>query len=939
MTRKSHQYAGDAFIAVKRSAVQLAGGLALACASLTAFAAVEFQDVTKRAGMDGEGESWGASWGDINNDNWPDLFNQGHREYPRLYRNTGERSFEDIAYEADNGFWISNPNDDKHGAVFNDFDNDGDEDLQVSLSGGNTSGGGAPAQLLVNSNGKGNLVNRALAADIAEDERARMGVFHDINNDGFLDLMQVHNSGAFLRQRDPDDPVRPLFDFDDITSAARLQCEDKLNYGQLIDINGDGRLELMCLREGVFPLGVFDTTTFPLTNIAGSVPTVSNTNDSAVADFDNNGEQDIVFTRGAARPSYATQVGDFRVEAWLRKSSTVPPGKGFSFASNGPITVTISYAGQKLEAPGEVYNLSPSGTRSFTVTTTDSDGSLLFTWSQQTNRWVVTLTEDTQAFQAYLQIDTTAPVSDVEVFNLDNPEVAYAPTLLLNNGGTLRQRTGRGLDEPVFCGSVVAGDFDNDMDQDLYMVCRRGPTNFRNRYYDNDGNGNFTEVENFGAVGPVGTSFDKGVGESVAMADYDVNGFLDLYVTNGLLFLPFGEGGPEKLYRNRGNDNHWLQMDLQGTRSNRDGLGAKVFVTAGGVTQMREQNGGYHRWSQNHQRIHFGLADNTSARVRIEWPSGEVDTYNNVQADRLYDAVEGTRLSRATLGPSTFTELKAGDECGAPSYNDDYGPAVLIWRNCPKNTWFIRVRGGRAEEQTWFEGQIRADKDFGNLTRVNLDGDDTAFIRQGKEVRFNLFSWFNSNKGINIATAGQTSACLSIDRNQFQAVVVGSKEKVITGDFDLKTLQPCFGPPSLTKQNVCGAPKINASQEKGLFLWKDCANSTNSNAIWNARVTAGGQAQQAFRGVIDSNRVINGTRVLLESNDVLDSNPNDTNMNFVFRVGGAARDGFRTQIPSNSRSCLEIGNLPNNTKVAFGNGKIEVNGDIDLASLEYCGLQ
>ena len=125
----------------------------------------------------------------------------------------------------------------------------------------------------------------------------------------------------------------------------------------------------------------------------------------------------------------------------------------------------------------------------------------------------------------------------------------------------------------------------------------------------NNGNGNFTQQGgNTGAQGPLGVGFDVGVAEGAVFGDYDLDSFLDLFVTNGLLYYPFGKGGPDILLHNLGNSNHWLQIKLQGVASNRDGMGAKVYVTAGGVTQLREQDGGYTRWAQNQQWLHFGLS-------------------------------------------------------------------------------------------------------------------------------------------------------------------------------------------------------------------------------------------------------------------------------------------------------------------------------------------
>lgn len=66
-------------------------------------------------------------------------------------------------------------------------------------------------------------------------------------------------------------------------------------------------------------------------------------------------------------------------------------------------------------------------------------------------------------------------------------------------------------------------------------------------------------------------------------------------------------------------------IDLEGTRSNRDGIGAIVRVTAGGVTQTRVQDGGIHQRGQNHSRLHVGLAKSEQVdKITVQWPSGVV---------------------------------------------------------------------------------------------------------------------------------------------------------------------------------------------------------------------------------------------------------------------------------------------------------------------------
>ena len=76
----------------------------------------------------------------------------------------------------------------------------------------------------------------------------------------------------------------------------------------------------------------------------------------------------------------------------------------------------------------------------------------------------------------------------------------------------------------------------------------------------------------------------------------------------------------------------------------------EIVVKAGGVSQYREQNGGYHRWAQNHTRIHFGLGANAVAgEIKVTWPSGQVDTFKNVSANALYKITEGQGIQAVSL--------------------------------------------------------------------------------------------------------------------------------------------------------------------------------------------------------------------------------------------------------------------------------------------------
>jgi hypothetical protein len=176
--------------------------------------------------------------------------------------------------------------------------------------------------------------------------------------------------------------------------------------------------------------------------------------------------------------------------------------------------------------------------------------------------------------------------------------------------------------------NVAMGDYDCDMDLDIAVASLY--TNHYNRLYRNDGDLLFTDV-----------TYEAGVAVhdsvSVVWADFDEDGDLDLVVADRA-------GAPWlHLFTNRAcGGRHWVELDLEGTTSNRDAVGARLWLTAGGVTQIRDVWAGEgHSNTQDSHRVHFGLGDETAIdALEVRWPSGLVETFD-VGVDGIHRLVEG----------------------------------------------------------------------------------------------------------------------------------------------------------------------------------------------------------------------------------------------------------------------------------------------------------
>jgi hypothetical protein len=246
---------------------------------------------------------------------------------------------------------------------------------------------------------------------------------------------------------------------------------------------------------------------------------------------------------------------------------------------------------------------------------------------------------------------------------------------------------------------VAAGDYDGDRREDLFV------TNFSkqgNSLYRNDGDGSFSNRTYASRIGTISLNW---LGFGCAFLDEDLDGRLDLLVANGHVMdnvaltereITYAER--KSLYRNRGDgtfadvaagagdldvprvsrglaigdvdndgdldalvnnqndapqllmsttrerhpERHWLSFRLAGRRSNPDGYHARVMVTAGGRSQLREARSAFSYCSASDRRVHFGLGRASVAEtVTVHWPSGRTDRFRAVPADRSYVVTEG----------------------------------------------------------------------------------------------------------------------------------------------------------------------------------------------------------------------------------------------------------------------------------------------------------
>ncbi len=184
-------------------------------------------------------------------------------------------------------------------------------------------------------------------------------------------------------------------------------------------------------------------------------------------------------------------------------------------------------------------------------------------------------------------------------------------------------------------------DFDNDANRDIFIACghflenaskidNRAAYRAPNLLLMNTGHGRFVDVSSRAGPGMTIVQCSKGA----AFDDLDNDGDIDVVVLN--------TGARPTILRNdTAAGNRWLQIDLHGRTSNRDGVGAHVTVVAGDATWVAEVHSGRSYQSHFGSRLHFGLGNRDQVdRVEVRWPGGETDRFSSVTTNQVLQLTE-----------------------------------------------------------------------------------------------------------------------------------------------------------------------------------------------------------------------------------------------------------------------------------------------------------
>jgi len=505
----------------------------------------------------------------------------------------------------------------------------------------------------------------------------------DYDGDGWLDVYVVQG-GAF-----PPDPARPnagdrLFHnrgdgtFEDASERSGI-ARMKRGYGHGVtvgDIDNDGHPDVLITRWRSYALyrNRGDGTFEDITDRAGLGGDRDWPTSAAFADLDNDGDLDLYVCHYLVWDAEHPTLCPRKTES--ADSERVEPGQKFNYCTPRPFAALSDHlfrndGGRFTDVTVEAGVVDRNG-RGLGVVAADID--------------------DDGLIDLFVANDTTANYLWHNLGGMKFEEAGVSSGVASNAGGAFQAGMG-----------TACGDLDGDGSLDLFVTNFYGEST---TFFRNLGSGIFSDQT--AAIGLAAPSrFLLGFG--IGLLDADNDGRLDLATANGHVnddrpdypyqmpaqlmiggndgrltdvtqtagapwtvarvarglavgdldndgrvdVVILSQNSPLGVFLNQTAGGHAVSFSLEGTRSNRDGVGAAVTVTAGGRRRRAWRYGGGSFQSASDPRLHFGLGQDRIDEVEVQWPSGQVDRFKDVESDRCYRVREGAKTlgaSRSFLG-------------------------------------------------------------------------------------------------------------------------------------------------------------------------------------------------------------------------------------------------------------------------------------------------
>lgn len=621
-------------------------------------------DVSASKGINLRDFTYGLAWNDFDSDGRRDLFVCRHFDPPVIYRGLSNGNFSSVF----------NPTlfaeGDHHGQVIADFDNDGDSDIY--LTGGAEGGTGNIPKHFYRNDGAFQFVDIAAAAGLEDGTgRGRSCSAIDVNADGWLDVFVAKSprlgvpNALYLNDG--------AGHYTDIAASAGVADAFGSVGGVFGDYDRDGDADLFVSGEETDASEsrlYRNNGNLTFTNVTSTMlPGLGKVAAAAWADFDKDGDLDLALGLGdEALFDGAERISDkitFFMNAREDENgidgidfTTNASSVSFSVYSAGVFDSTTVFIGANAvnptTSPFSLTAAQAAGQPPFTVGTSTG----LFIWTVG-NSWKVRgIAPPAQGYNYGGLIDATSSISSHTTSDFEAYTHGTRGTRLYRNDGTLFRDVTLDFDitDAVNVRNLTWVDYDRDGDLDLHVL-GKGDAQTQNEpdlLYRNRGTYFTDETSDYDAEGPT-----QGIADACAWDDYDNDGDLDVAILSGAPPRAYAVLENDRLYRNDTASRNEIRVNLVGTVSNRDGLGAWVTcVSSYAGTQSHYVTANSWRGGQVMTDAYFALRWDTVVNLlRVEWPSGIVNEFTNVPHGDVTVTEANTALDVAPLATGEAAAL------------------------------------------------------------------------------------------------------------------------------------------------------------------------------------------------------------------------------------------------------------------------------------------